>query len=72
MSIDEHFDGRIVTQYVIVAEVLDDAGNRRLDAVDGDASGTPLPWWTVQGLLSAVLETYEAVSPIPVEDDDGD
>lgn len=71
MSIEALFGGRVVTAWVCVAEVLDEDGNRRLDLLHADAGQVPLPWWTVQGLLSAVLETYESIAPT-TEDEDGD
>lgn len=70
--VDDLFDGRVVTAWVIAAETLNEDGTRRLDCVHADASGQPLPWWTTEGLLRAVLSTYEAVSPIATYEDEDD
>jgi hypothetical protein len=71
-GVDHLFDGRVVTAWVLVAETIDEHGDRRLDCLHADASGDPLPWWTTQGLISAALETYQAVSPIATHEDEDD
>ena len=71
-GVDDLFDGRVVTGWVLVAETLDESGERRLDCLHAGADGVPLPWWTTQGLLSAALETYQAVSPVATREDEDD
>lgn len=70
MTVDHLFPDGMVTQYVVIAEVLSEDGERSFQMRNADASGQGLPWWTVEGLLAAAVQTYAAVPPIPSPPDD--
>ena len=72
MSVDDLFPDGMVTQYVVIAEVLSEDGERWFQMKNAGADGQGLPWWTVEGLLNAAVQTYEAIPPIPTSSDDDD
>jgi hypothetical protein len=69
VSVEDLFEGQVLTQYVVIAEVLDESGERGLRMTSGDASGQLLPWWTLEGLIAAAGQVCASCSPI-VEDPD--
>lgn len=66
--IDGVFPGQVVTQYVVIAELLQHDGTRCLRLATGDASGASLPWWTLEGMIGAAQQICDA-APLEIPED---